>query len=147
MIPMLGKPKPAEIVQTPFTDWVASFSPDGKWLAYMSNESGIEDVYVKSLTTARRHRVSAGGGIQPRWRHDGRELFFLGPGNQLMSAAVEPGNEFVSSPPKLLFAACGPTSVAWEYRYDVVADGERILWLCPANDTASAATVVVNWAE
>jgi len=143
VLPLVDDRRPVALVQGPFTDWIGSFSPDGLWLAYVSDESGSDEIYVRAVETPARFRVSTGGGSQPRWRRDGRELFFVGPDNRLMAAAVAPGPEFAHSPPQPLFLGCGSRPVAWEYHYDVSPDGGRSLWSCPG--AADAATVAIDW--
>ena len=70
--------KPVPFLTTPFFERHAQLSPDGKWMAYVSNESGIYDVYVQSFPAGGgKWQVSTGGGVEPRWRHDGKELFYL----------------------------------------------------------------------
>jgi Tol biopolymer transport system component len=145
LLPLKEDRAPAELVHGPFTEWIGSLSPDGQWLAYMSDETGVDEVYVQSMSTAQRRRISTGGGSQPRWRRDGQEIFFVSLDNRLMSSAVKLESGFAHSPPRTLFAGCGSRPVAWEYHYDIAADGGRSLWLCPADDGASAATVAVHW--
>jgi serine/threonine protein kinase len=145
LLPLRGAPRPAELIRGPYTEWIGSLSPDGQWLAFMSDESGVDEVYVQSTSTAQRFRISMDGGSQPRWRRDGRELFFVSADNRLMSTAVDVADGFAHSPPRTLFAGCGARPAPWEYHYDVSADGERSLWLCPVNGGASAATVAINW--
>ena len=121
LLPMAGEPTPLPLVQGPFTEWFGSFSPDGRWLAFVSDESGTAEVFVWSVDGTARFRISVGGGTQPRWRHDGRELFFVSPDNQLMSVAVSSATELVHSPPQALFTGCGFRAVSFEYHYDVDA--------------------------
>jgi hypothetical protein len=86
--------------------------------------------------------VSVGGGIQPRWRGDGRELFFIGAGDQLFAASVNAGPTFRFDAPRPLFRACpalpGRERAPFMYRYDVGADGARTLWTCPESERRSA---------
>jgi Tol biopolymer transport system component len=137
---------PVPLVTSPFTDWIASFSPDGRWIAYVSDESGQYEVYVRAVDQATRYRVSVGGGTQPRWRRDGRELFFIGAADRLFAAAVSTQTSFDSETPKPLFQACpelpGQERSPFMYRYDVGADGARSLWTCPQNDTRSPTVAV-----
>jgi Tol biopolymer transport system component len=149
MLPLEGG-EAAKIIDSPFTDWVAAISPDERLVAYVSDETGSSEVYVRSLASGSRVRVSQAGGGQPRWRRDGRELFFVAPDNTLMSAAVGSGGGVQVSAPTALFTACVPSALGgtWSpfmYRYDVSADGSRSVWLCPAAPEAAAAFVTVNW--
>jgi Tol biopolymer transport system component len=80
------------LLTEPFTERDARLSPDGRWIAYVSDETGKPEVSVRSLTgTARRYVVSTGGGDQPVWRRDGAELFFAGPEGHLFAVSVRPG--------------------------------------------------------
>jgi serine/threonine protein kinase len=144
LLPLAGG-VPTLLVESPFTDWVAALSPDGQWVAYLSDESGSEQIYVKPMSTAGKRRVSVNGAVQARWRRTGGELFFLGPANELMSVAVGGGPSWLPSPPVRLFEGCRlARRTVFEYVYDVAPDG-RSLWICPGDDGASA-IVAVNWA-
>ena len=120
-------------------------SPDGNWLAYESNESAsISQVYIASFPDMNQRQVSKSGGVQPRWRGDGDELYFLSPGGDMM--AVRPSE---SQPPEVLF----PTGIHVRPsidQYAVSSDGQRFLIVLPA-DQATAQNreinVVVNWFE
>ena len=104
VLPMYGDRQPSPFLQTEFNERQAQFSPDGKWIAYTSDESGTRDVYVQTFPApGGRWRVSTGGGTQPRWRRDGRELFYIAAGRKLMAADVKPGATFEAGVPKLLF--------------------------------------------
>ena len=144
LLPLSGDGMPTPIVESPFTDWVAALSPDGRWVAYVSDETGIQEVYVKPMTSAGKYRVSVNGGVHARWGRDSGELFFLGPRNELMSVVVKAGAAFVASPPVRFYEGCRvSTRATFEYLYDVAPDG-RSLWICPGADGASA-IVTVNW--
>lgn len=97
----------------------SALSPNGRWLAYTSDESGRAEVYVRPFpdVEAGREQISTAGGRRPRWSADGRELFFQS-GSSLMAVAVESGTRFTAGPPKALFDA-GPRIAAWA----VAADG------------------------
>jgi Tol biopolymer transport system component len=140
-----GRPYP--LAQTKFQEQTATFSPDGHWIAYVSDESGTPEVYVQPLGKSGRQRVSNLGGMYPRWRRDGRELFFVDAANKFMAVPVGAGDTFVGSPPVTLFNACGTAGEPFQYRYDIAADGQRSLWLCPRPRTApSVMNVFVDWA-
>src|SRR5262249_60939687 len=88
LLPLAGDGKPAPLVSTKFAELDAQISPDSAWFAYSSDESGRPEVYVQSLSDAsKRTQVSTAGGARPRWRGDGKELFFFA-GNKLHSAPV-----------------------------------------------------------
>jgi Tol biopolymer transport system component len=142
-----GNEVPMPLVESPFTDWVAALSPDGQWVAYVSDESDIEQIYLKPMKAAGKHRVSVNGGIQARWRRAGGELFFLGPANELMSVRMGAGPSPRMRPPVQLFQGCrGNRPNTFSYVYDIAPDGERSLWICPGDDGASA-IVTINWTE
>jgi Tol biopolymer transport system component len=147
LLPLDTPDTPQPLVSSRFTDWLASFSPDGRWIAYVSDESGRDEVYVRSRHDSARYRVSIDGGTQPRWRGDGRELFFIGSGDRLFAARVIARTTFHSDPPVALFDACpavpGQERSPFMYRYDVSADGARTLWTCPESGTP-APTVAIH---
>jgi Tol biopolymer transport system component len=145
ILPLEGARKPAPLLRTAFDEPYGQFSPDSKWIAYTSDESGREEVYVRSFPdlTGKR-QISNHGGTQPRWRRDGRKLFYLAGGN-MMSAGIRIVSGSVrSEPPKALFpfATFGGT----RYSYDVSADGSRFLVLQPVGGSAAGAlTVLSGW--
>jgi len=148
LLPTSGEPKPAPFLRTAFNESQGQVSPDSKWIAYTSDESGRNEVYVQSFpVTGERWLVSNSGGTLARWRHDGKELFYRALDGQLMLASVRNsthGLEF--STPAALFRLSEPQGQV-SYPYDVAPNGQRILALVPASvagDTASL-TVVVNW--
>jgi eukaryotic-like serine/threonine-protein kinase len=116
-----GSVRAAENLPPGATD--AAFSPDGRWIAYESAESGNSEIYVTSATgRAPAVRVSAGGGSNPRWRGDSRELFFLGPVNTMFAASVEPGPSLRIEMPRLLFRFDGRP-----FQVEVTPDGRQFL--------------------
>ena len=105
-------------------------SPDGKWVAYASNESGDWEIYVTTFPGAvGKWQVSRGGGNEPRWRGDGKEMFYLSPNGTLMSVATDPAETFSSGTPTPLFQVRGraPISSTDLFTYDVTKDGQRFL--------------------
>ena len=125
------------------------FSPDGKWVTYASNESGKWEIYVTSFPVARgKWRVSTSGGEQPRWRGDGKELFYLSSDGKMMAVPVTIGAKFDSGTPLVLFPATPRqlTSRTDLFVYDVSRDGQRFLINTPVKQTDTAPmTVVLNW--
>ena len=105
----------------------AAFSPDGKWIAYSSTESGEIQVYVAPFpATGRKLQISRDGGSQARWRRDGRELYFLSQDREVMAVAVEEkGSEFGASAPQRLFEIRLPYGAY--HAFDVTADGQKFL--------------------
>jgi serine/threonine-protein kinase len=136
------------LLQTPANELNAEISPDGRWLAYESDESGAHEIYVRPFPdiTAGRWQVSTAGGRTPLWSRDGRELYFLGLDSAMMAARVETTTAFVSSAPFRLFAhhnyVGGAASIG--RTYDQAPDG-RFLMIKPA--PSPNITVVLNWGQ
>jgi serine/threonine protein kinase len=123
------------------------FSPDGRWLTYVSEESGRPEVYVRRYPDgADRARVSTGGGSQPRWRRDMRELFYLAPGGRLMGANVQSGTRLDIGTPQMLFELRALTSrqITDRQQY-TTTDGQRFLVNEATGNELAGLTVVLNW--
>lgn len=135
--------RPYSFIHSEFNESGAQFSPDGKWLAYGSDESGKDEVYVVPFPgPGGKIEVSEAGGSQPRWARDATELFFLATGGRLMAAALTRNGSGlnVSSVRPAAGALAGVAS------YDVTADGRRFLAVLPTEGaTAGPLTVVQNW--
>ncbi|HTF38520.1 MAG TPA: hypothetical protein VK651_09440, partial [Blastocatellia bacterium] len=146
VLPMSGDRKPVLFLQTKFTEQQAQFSPDGKWIAYTSDESGAPEVYVRTFPdSGARWRVSTGGGAQPRWRRDGRELFYIAVDRKLMVLDVKLGATFEASIPQTLFGT-RILSLTDFNQYAVTADGQRFLINSTTEETGTIPiSVVVNW--
>ena len=125
------------------------FSPDGKWVAYASNESGKWEIYVSSFPEPHgKWQVSTGGGEQPRWRGDGNELFYLSSDNKMMVAPVTTGAKFDSGTPVALFQANPREQVSLNdvFVYDVRRDGQEFLINTKVRQAETAPmSVVLNW--
>jgi serine/threonine-protein kinase len=141
------------VLDTIYSESFAALSPDGKWLAFQSDETSRNQIYVQPFDgitrgTRRRYDVSteAGGGL-PRWSADGTELFYLTNNGRMMSAKVHPvGDEFQNDPPQMLFQT-RTTPGTWNY-YDVAPDGQKFLLNLPLEwPGSSPITVVTNWTE
>jgi Tol biopolymer transport system component len=142
--------KAVPFVRTGFNENEGRFSPDGRWIAYVSDESGAKEIYVRAFTSdftsgsagvGSSTRISRGGGVSPRWRDDGRELYYLSPDGKMMAVEVakEPG--FMTQVPVPLFQTPSGTTMG-----DVAADGQRFLLVTPVGPSASSPfTVVLNW--
>jgi serine/threonine protein kinase len=127
----------------------AQFSPDGKFAAYASNETGNWEVYVSPFPSfGSKWQVSRGGGEEPRWRRDGKELFYLAPDGRLMAVNVKAGTGFEAGTPAALFQVHlrQPLSAMDFFSYDVTADGQKFL-VNTKMDTSSSAplSVILNW--
>jgi serine/threonine protein kinase/Tol biopolymer transport system component len=148
-----GDRKPVPYLVTPFSRIQAQFSPDGRWVVYASNESGAGEVYVQPFPSAAGGKwvVSNGGGSQPRWSRDGKELFYFTPNETLMAVDVTTtGGAVKLGIPKALFRAPvlggtgGAINLSW--RWDISPDGKRFLINTALDDAASAPlTVLLNW--
>jgi Tol biopolymer transport system component len=149
-LPLMSDRQPIPLPQTPFDVSQGHFSPDGRWLAYTSPESG-SDVYVRPFPSREgRWQISPGGGIEPKWRGDSAELFYLAPDGKLMSVPIRTTRGFAAGRPRPLFdtalSARNIVPVIGSNQYDVTADGQRFLLNRPVSDPASSPiTVVINW--
>jgi eukaryotic-like serine/threonine-protein kinase len=125
------------------------FSPDGKWVAYASNETGRWEIYVTSFPApSGKWQVSVGGGEQPRWRADGRELFYLSPDSKVMAVPVTTGANFDAGTPVALFQATPrqPIPIYDLFVYDVSRDGQRFLIITPVKEAETTPmSLVLNW--
>jgi Tol biopolymer transport system component len=141
ILPLSGEGKPMPIVSTRFSEADAQISPDCRWFAFSSDESGPPEIYVQSLADAsKRFQVSSSGGARPRWRGDGKELFFLA-GSTLQSVSFNTGASMESGTPKNLFRL-----PLWE-DYAITRDGQRILVATSVEENpVFPPTVVLNWA-
>src|SRR5262249_17948151 len=119
--------------------------PNGRWVAYVSDEAGTLDVYIDTFPErGRKVRVSRDGGMHPRWRGDGREIYYLSTGKSLMAVDVRIGAGVEVGEPHALFQT-RITGVSRNH-YNVTRDGQRFLINSPSSDVAmSPITVVVNW--
>ncbi len=147
ILPFFADRKPFPFLKTPFNELDGHFSPDVRWMAYQSNESGKNEVYVRPIAgTGGKWKISSGGGIQPRWRRDGKELFYLSPEGKVMAAEVRAGSAFDAGIPRSLFDLPSGSAEFERLDYDVSADGQRFLVNAPAGKKApSSITLVQNW--
>ena len=147
-LPLTGDRKPVPLVTGPGAASSARVSPDGRWIAYVSNETGRQEVWVAPFQpSGGKWLVSTGGGIFPRWRADGREIFYLDPSNTLMAAAVGgAGSGFEVLSVTRLFEA-GAVSTSRRSMYVVSRDGQRFLINSLSEQPASSPllSLVVNW--
>ena len=148
----IGQPdaKPMALWQTPATSGQGEFSPDGRWVAVTSNESGQSEIYVIPFPpnpNGEKWGVSVGGGVMPRWRHDGKELFYISPDWKMMAVDVDTQPTFRSSTPRALFDTGmvdtgirnGPMS------WDIAPDGKRFLIITDKTQETSSLNVILNW--
>jgi eukaryotic-like serine/threonine-protein kinase len=141
--------KPTQFLKAVSTLKTALFSPDGKWVAYASNESGKWEIYVTTFPDAHgKWQVSTAGGTQPRWRGDGKELFYLSPDDKLMAVPVKIGANFDTGTPTALFQAYPRETVAAtseQFFYDVSQDGQKFLINTQLKSAIRPMSVVLNW--
>jgi Tol biopolymer transport system component len=142
--PLTSPGQPSRILGTEFSENTPMFSPDGRWIAYSSTESGAPEVWVTPFPDAiRRYLVSRSGGLFPRWRPDGSEIYYVTPGGDLMVVAVRTsaGGFQVGTPSRLFGGLLIGTNA-----YDISSDGQRILAVVvPPEVEESPLTVVRGW--
>jgi Tol biopolymer transport system component len=145
-LPLDGDRKPFPFLQTPFNEQSGFFSPDGRWIAYDSNESGKHEVYVQTFpASGGKWQVSTKGGGNPRWRGDGKEMFYLSDDEKLMAVEIKTGSTFEAGIPKALFDLSAARTTS-NTGYAVTADGQRFIFVSQMEETApSSLAVVVNW--
>ncbi len=143
--PTSGTEPPIPVAVSPGDEEQGKFSPDGRWVAYMSNESGRPEVYVVTFPAREgKWQVSQGGGSEPRWSRDGRELFYIDAENRFQSVEViHSPSGFTAGAVRPLFQYHG---VGGTWRYDVSPDGSRFLvTTAPENEPLSSITIITNW--
>ena len=141
---------PRGVANTPAEEVLAQFSPDGRWVAYQTNESGRFEVVVQSFPDAGgKWQVSTTGGVTPRWRADGKELYFLAPDATMMAVPVTAvGTSFTAGAPVALFptrSVDGGTLAINRPQYAVARDGRFLINQPVADATAAPITLVLNW--
>jgi Tol biopolymer transport system component len=146
VLPLEGEKKPHVMLQSEFYEDHGHFSPDGRFFAYVSNESGRGEVYVQTFPLAGgKWQISTSGGDQPHWRRDGKELYYIAPDKKLMAVSVKLGDTLESGAAIPLFQT-QVSHFASTNRYDVTADGQRFLVNSPVETTKEAPfTVILNW--
>ncbi len=150
LAPLEGDRTPTSFLEAEFGVSDGQFSPDGRWVAYASNESGRWEIYVTAFPgPGGNWKVSSAGGSEPRWRRDGAELFYLAPDGTLMAAEVKPGLALEADPPRPLFQIRRREAVyAGDFfSYDVAPGGERFLVNQDVGEVEDVRlTVVLDWA-
>jgi Tol biopolymer transport system component len=156
VVRMQGDPTPWPFLKTPFREAYGTFSPDGRWVAYHSDESGRPEVYVlpfappgSSQPAVAAQLISTGGGTFPEWAPDGRELYYLNPAGAMMAASITvDGDLLVAGVPEMLFPtriSRGGEDVQQGKQYDVTADGRFLIHTELDDDVGSPITVIQNW--
>jgi hypothetical protein len=147
LLPMEGTSKPIAYLRTPFSETNARFAPAGnsapRWMAYQSNESGQDQIYVQAVpASGAKYQISTSGGIRPTWRDDGKELFYLSADSKVMAVPITLGASVDVGTPQELFASAGIAG------YGPSDHGQRFLLNVPVGGEAAIAppvTVVLNW--
>jgi serine/threonine protein kinase len=141
----IAERKPSKVFEEPAFYSTATISPDGHFMTYVSDQSGRDEVYVATYPAlTRRWQISQNGGFEPRWRRDGKELFFFAADNHLQAVPVKiSGTDFEVGQPQSLFAVSRKGVAIW--RYDVLPDGQHFV-VTASNQAAPAnITLVTNW--
>ena len=136
--------KPEVYLQTPSTEFYPAFSPDGHWLAYVSSEPGVYQVYVRAFPdTGGKWQISIEGGTYPMWSRSGRELFFESLDNRIMVAAYTvQGDSFMPDKPRLWSEKALSSTVNFSKNVDLASDGKRVVAVLPAEGGESQHHVV-----
>ena len=141
VLPLTGDRKPTPFVTTEFVEAFPAFSPDGRWIAYQSDETGRPEIYVRAFPgPGGKSQVSTEGGSRPRWSANGRELFFRA-GPRMIAAAVTPGPSFTAAAPRVLFEGQYPPP------YDIAPDGRFLMVRDEQPAERSQLRFVLNWVE
>jgi Tol biopolymer transport system component len=149
-LPVSGDRKPFPVAQTKFEERDGQFSPDGKWLAYQTNESGRTEIVVQPFPgPGSKLQISRNGGAQVRWRHDGKELFYIAVDGRLMAVPIRiasDGQSIEANPPVPLFTTRigGAIQGTAKQLYDVSADGHRFLMNTVTEAATPPITVILN---
>jgi Tol biopolymer transport system component len=141
-----GDRREAPYLQTEFAERLGRLAPNGRWMAYVSNESGRDEVYVRPFPlSSGKWQISTAGGTEPRWRRDGQELFYLAADQRLMAVPVQSSSRLEHGVPRMLFEARMIQDKTWGY--DVTPDGQRfVVGLAVGGSPPAPINIVLNWA-
>ena len=149
LLPLEGDRKPVPFLETEFDEEDGHFSPDGRWMAYASNENGSYQVYVQPLPpTGAKYQISTAGGRRPRWRRDGKELYYIAADEKLVAVAMRAtAAGFEAGIPQPLFdTRIAGAPLQFGSAYEASRDGRRFLINVPAEESTEVPiTVVLNW--
>jgi serine/threonine protein kinase len=150
VLPLFGKGQEYLAVQRDFEQYTGSLSPDNQWLVYESTDSGGSEIYVQRFPEAGdRRQISLEGGADPRWRRDGKEIFYIAPDGTLMAATISSaagGKQIQSEEPVPLFQTNLTVGGGRERGYAVTRDGQRFLLPIPVDKSVPPITILLNWA-
>jgi Tol biopolymer transport system component len=145
VLPLAAGAKPTPVIQSPVTDVEAQLSPDARWMAYASTETSTYDVFVQPYpTTGAKFQISTGGGRQPSWRRDGRELFFVTNDRKFYAVDVRAGATFEHSAPRFLFNMPANT-ISVRNSYVPSRDGQRFLVNVVLDTAVPPINVDLDW--
>ena len=146
-LPVSGDHKPKVFLNGPYNEYDGHLSPDGRYLAYVSDESGHDEIYVQTYPSrSDKWQVSNHGGNDPRWAANGHEMYYLSPDQQMMSVPVKSEPAFDPGTPAALFRAKVLSPAGQRMHYSVTADGQTFIVIVPAaSRLLPTTTVVVNW--
>ncbi len=147
-MPLTGDPTPQPILRSHFNETDGRVSPDGRWLAYVSDESGKSEVYVQRFfSPGGKWRISSMGGSEPQWSRNGQEIFYMATDQKPMAVSMRAGFSLDPGTPKALFQVRTATDFVGP-EYDVSADGQRFLVNTLVDEEASPPlNVIVNWTD
>ncbi len=159
VLPMAGNHTPSVFLKTPFRETWGAFSPDGRWVAYHSNESGRDEIYVRpfvppgamgaAVAASGQWQVSTAGGIHPKWRPDGKELYYLNPASEMMAAPITvSGSTIEPAAPVRLFPTRtfgGGVDSGQGRQYDIAPDGRFLINTALSGAAAAPITLLMNW--
>ena len=147
IVPVHGGEKPYPLVAGPAGESAPRFSPDGRWIAYTSNESGLREVYVQPFPgPGGKWQISTQGGREPSWRADGKELYYISGTDAMMAVDIVAGATLETGSPRVLFQRVGSREGPQGHDYSVSPDGQRFLVRrAPETQELPATSVFINW--
>jgi hypothetical protein len=150
VLPLKGDRTAFAFLSTKFNERKGKFSPDGRWIAYQSNQSGREEIYVRPFPgPGGQWQVSSEGGIWPRWRRDGKELYYIAPDAKLMAVPItNQGDTLDPGTPAPLFQTRivgGGSDPGLSAEYDVAPNGRFLINTVPEEAATSPITILQNW--
>ena len=148
-LPMSGDRTPIEVLATEFNEQQPQFSPDGKWIAFQSDKAGPMEIYVQPYPGPARVGASAGGGTQPRWNSNGKELFYIAPDGRLMAVPINESPDSTTlqaGTPVPLFMSNAARGNTQRQHYMVGPDGQSFVVISiPEASAPSPITLILNW--
>ena len=145
VLPLSREQEPSRCSTTPFDERNPQFSPDGKWVAYESDESGRYEIYVKKFPDGSRKQISNNGGTDPRWRHDGKELYYIDPSGKMMATAIKLSVQTVDSDTPIELFHPKIVRAPGRVQYTVAPDGRFLVEIEVEESTSSPITIFTNW--